>query len=89
MLHLHAAMPSSEDHPETGLGDRAGKPGAIGERRNDVQEAEEIPREQDYVMVGEDSSREQVCKTPSFKQSHFQLSGVERKDRHTEACSFN
>ena len=40
--------------------------GGIGGKDQTVEEAEGTHKEHDYVMVGEDSSREQVCKTLPF-----------------------
>ena len=41
-------------------------PGGIGGMDQGVKEAEATHKEHDYVMVGEDSSREQVCKRLPF-----------------------
>ena len=59
---LHRAeMASSAGHALHKAEEQPATPGGIGGKDQIAKEAETPHKEHDYVMVGEDSSREQVC----------------------------
>ncbi len=67
MLRFHVTMASSGEHALKILGETSSTHMRVGGKEHDCKEAGEAQKEHDYVMVGEDSSREQVCLRLPFK----------------------
>ena len=60
-------MASSGEQALKILGEKPSAHGSVGGIEHAHKEAGEAQKEHDYVMVGEDSSREQVCSRLPFK----------------------